>query len=159
MTLLQSLTAIVKQLTRDRVFLSQHSATVEMQHDDDTLDLTPDDFALRSQGLSSVPIRHGIPGVRVRVRQGSRCLLGFEGGNPQAPYAALWDASSVDQILFNGGTAGAARVGDMVQVYWPATVDVVAGTLNGAPFAASLILASPAAGIITSGSPRALIGD
>jgi hypothetical protein len=159
MTLLDSLRSIVEQLTRDRIFLAQHSATVEMQHADDTLDVTPDDYALRAQGLSNVPIRHGIPGVRVRVKQGSRCLIGFEGGNPRAPYAALWDASTVDQLIFNGGTAGAARVGDMVQVYWPATADVVGGVLNGAPFAATLILASPAAGIITSGSPRALIGD
>lgn len=159
MSLKGSLEAIIERLTADRIYLAKHSSVVELQHGDDTVDLTPDNVKLRGRGISNVPIRHGLPGVRVRVKQGSRCLLGFEGGNPDKPYASLWDASSVEQILFNGGTAGVARVGDIVQCYWPAMIDVLSGNLAGAPFAATLIVTSPAVGIITTGSARVNVGD
>lgn len=159
MSLKTSLENIIARLTADRIYLAKHACVVDLQHSDDTLDLTPDNLKLRGRGLSNVPIRHGLPGVRVKVRQGSRCLLGFEGGNPDVPYASLWDAASVDQILFNGGTAGIARVGDIVQCYWPPMIDVLSGNLAGAPFAATLMITSPAVGIITTGSARVNVGD
>lgn len=159
MSLKTSLEAIVARLTADRVYLAKHPCVVELQHDDDTLDLTPDNTALRGRGISNVPIRHGLPGVRVKVKQGSRCLLGFEGGDPDKPYASLWDSASVEQILFNGGTAGIARVGDIVQCYWPTAINVLSGNLAGLPFAATLMITSPAVGIITTGSARVNVGD
>lgn len=159
MTLKASLESIIERLTADRIYLAKHPAVVELQHADDTLDLTPDNAKLRGRGISNVPIRHGLPGVRVKVKQGSRCLLGYEGGDPDKPYASLWDAASVEQILFNGGTAGIARIGDIVQCYWPAMIDVLSGNLAGAPFAATLMITSPAVGIIQTGSARVNVGD
>lgn len=64
------------------------------------LELQPEDVRLvaRLPGLTSVPIRLGLPGCKVTVRPGGRVLLGFEGGDPQAPVALLWDATSVELI-------------------------------------------------------------
>lgn len=154
--MLDSLTAIVQALMRPARYYAQHPAAVLSQHDDDTVDVLPDDATLRGNGLSNVPIRHGLPGVRVRVVAGSRVLLGFEGGDPARPYVSLWDAASVEKILFNGGTAGLARIGDLVTIYWP-VLDCV-GTLNNSPAALTMIPALPSPGIIQTGSSKVLAG-
>lgn len=52
----------------------------------DTLDLRPDDPRLSREGLTDVEIRYGIPGVRAKIQPGTRCLLGFKGGNPSLAY-------------------------------------------------------------------------
>jgi len=78
------------------------------------LDLTPDDT--RIPGMTSVPMRLGIPGITATVEPGSRVLLGWEGGNPQKPIATAWESSSVTTlnvtagtIVLNGGTQNVAR--------------------------------------------------
>lgn len=77
--------------------LACYPATVVSQGDDGTVDLKPDSRRF-GVGLAAVPIRHGLPGVSVRVRVGARVLLGFEGGDPQRPYCALWEAGGLESI-------------------------------------------------------------
>ena len=154
----RSLEAIVLRILGEQVrYLKLYEATIERQHDDDSVDVLPDDLDIRGTGMTNVPIWHGVPGVTVRVVKGSRCLFGFRGGNPQRPYVSLWQSGSVEEIRFNGGTRGVARVGDPVQVNWPLLSAV--GTLNGSAFAASLAVASPATGFIESASTKVLAGD
>lgn len=54
-----------------------------------TVDVTPDDKRL--PGMQGVRLRHGVPGLTVTVQPGCYILVGWEGGNPKAPYACLWD--------------------------------------------------------------------
>lgn len=96
---------LVRYLTRDALFLGQYAAEVVSQAADGSLDLLPDDPRLRAQGLQSVPIRHGLPGVEVDVPSGERVLLGFDGGNPSQPYAALWHEGSVSAVRIGGSDA------------------------------------------------------
>lgn len=93
---------IVRWVLRDAFYLGQFSAQVVAQGPDGTLDLMPDDSRLRAQGLQAVPIRHGLPGVKVQVTPGSRVLLGFDGGDPRKPYAALWHEGNVLSIELGG---------------------------------------------------------
>lgn len=150
-----ALERLIQWVTRDHLYLAQYECTVERQHDDYTLDLLPDDERIRGTGLSRVEIRHGLPGVLVRVAVGSRILLGFTAADPKRPYASLWSAEAIESLSFNGGTAPVARVGDAVTVYWPASVAVV-GTINLLPFNGTLTITSPSVGVIESGAPRVL---
>jgi hypothetical protein len=108
---LDALRAIIEGLVGSRLDrLALYPARVVAQSADKlTLDLQPDD--VRIPPCAGVPIRHGLPGVTVTVAAGERVLLGYAGGAPAQPYAALWEAGSVTSVSLNGGTAKAARVG------------------------------------------------
>lgn len=97
-----ALERLVRWVTRDALFLGQYTAQVVTQAADGTVDLLPDDSRLRAQGLQSVPIRHGLPGVKVKVPPGERVLLAFDGGDPRAPYAALWHEGQVLEVQIGG---------------------------------------------------------
>lgn len=153
MDIAESFRRAVRYVMRDTLYLAHYSATVERQHSDDSLDLMPDDVRVRGTGLSRVPIRHGLPGVRVLVVNGSRVLLGFENGDPSKPYASCWSASSIEAIMFDGGDKPVARVGDAVTIFWPPTLDFV-GTLAGQPFTGTMTIMTPSSGVIESGAPR-----
>lgn len=146
---------IIAALTADRTYLRTYEAVVERQAADGSLDLMPDDDAVRGNGLQGVPIYHGLPGVTVRVKQGARVTLQFVGGDPSKPFASLWRSGDIEEISFDGGAAPVARQGDMVEVSWPANVPLVgsisgAGALSGA----FLTITTKGIGIIQSGAPR-----
>lgn len=103
---------LVRWVTRDAIFLGQYTAQVVTQNADGSVDLLPDDERLRAQGLQSVPIRHGLPGVKVKVPPGERVLLAFDAGDARAPYAALWHEGQVLEVQIGGvlPVAMAARV-------------------------------------------------
>lgn len=145
--------AFIRWVMRDVVFLGTYEATVERQHADGSLDLLPDDARVRGTGTSNVPLRHGLPGVDVRVVVGSRVLLGFVGGDRRRPYAALWAPGSIESISFDGGEASVARAGDSVTVFWPPSCPVV-GTIGGLPFTGTMTITSPSVGLIDAGAQR-----
>jgi len=110
----ESLARFIRWVMRDVTYHKLYPAKVQLQHDDGTLDLYPDDESIRGRGLTAVKIRHGLPGCVVRVSAGAKVLLGFEGGDPYRPYAALWEPDSLESISFDNGTQALARVGDLV---------------------------------------------
>lgn len=153
----ESLERFIRWVMRDTLYLGKYGSTVQRQHEDDSLDLLPDDDRVRGTGLSRVPIRHGLPGVRVRVTPGARVLLGFEAGDPRRPFVADWGPSSIEAILFDDGNAPIARVGDAVQCFWPPAVSVTGSVVIGVipcAFTGTLTITSPGTGIIQSGAPR-----
>lgn len=150
-----ALSRFIRWVMRDTTYHASYPATVQSQSADDSLDLLPDDERVRGTGLSSVPIRHGLPGVRVRVAVGARVLLGFEAGDPRRPYAGLWEPGSIEEILFDGGTAPVARQGDAVQVFWPTPLTAGgSATIGGQAFVGTLIVTGPSAGVIQTGAAR-----
>lgn len=84
--------ALTADVRRQLVYLSLYPAKVVSQNADFTLEVRPDAAVL--PGLSKVPLRHGLPGVRVLVPAGARLLIGFDEGDPSRPYAALWEADA-----------------------------------------------------------------
>ena len=112
----------VKHYTARLDFYAMYPARVVAQNPDGSLELKPDDARL--PGFSAVPIRYGVPGIRVEVVPGARIGIEFEGGNPSAPVATLWASGTVSrlfidatQIVLNGGTLPIARAGDMAGPY------------------------------------------
>jgi hypothetical protein len=97
-----ALERLVRWVTRDALFLGQFTAQVITQAADGTLDLLPEDTRLRATGLQAVPIRHGLPGVKVKVPPGERVLLGFDQGDARKPYAALWHSGAVIEVQIGG---------------------------------------------------------
>jgi hypothetical protein len=93
----EDLAAFVDQRTASKIDYSRlYPAKVIRQSGDGTLEVLPDSPAIRGNGLTGIPIRHGIPGVRVTVPPGGKVLLFFEAGDPKLPGAMLWpDNSSV----------------------------------------------------------------
>ncbi len=83
-----------------------YPSTVLKDHGDMHLDLRPDHTALPD--LVRVPLRLFLPGAYVKVRLGSRVLLGFEEADPTRPVAYLWEAGAV--VVVEIGTAGGRRV-------------------------------------------------
>lgn len=104
-TIRKGLESIIRWVMRDTIFLGQYTASVEAQNADGTLDLLPDDERIRAQGLQSVPIRHGLPGVEVDVPTGERVLLAFDGGDPTKPFASLWHEGQVTAVRIGGTIA------------------------------------------------------
>lgn len=96
----EDLAALVAQQVDAAVDYSRmYPSKVLRQAGDGTLELLPDNDKLRGSGLTRVPIRHGIPGLRVKVSSGVKVQLFFEGADPKLPAAALWpDGSSVSEI-------------------------------------------------------------
>jgi len=148
-----ALAAFIRNVMRNTRYHAQYPATVQGQPTDSTLDLLPDDTSVRGLGLSNVPIRHGLPAVTVKVLVGSRVLLGFEAGDPQRPYAALWSASSIEYISFAGGDKPVARIGDAVTCFWPPSVPIT-GTVGGNALVGTMTITSPAPAVIGSGAQK-----
>jgi hypothetical protein len=151
-----ALERFVRWVMRDTVYHGLYAATVELQHDDGSVDLLPDDDRVMGTGLSRVPIRHGLPGVTVKVVTGSRVLLGFVGADPRRPYASLWEPGTIQSISFHGGTRPIARVGDPVTVFFPVTPMPITGQLGGSPFIGTITIPTPGNGIIGAGDPQLL---
>lgn len=92
------------------VYREAHGAKIIKQNDDGTLEIVADDPRLG--GLSSVPIRSGIPGAKLtldaaKINAGTeRVRLAFEGGSPSKPYAFGFDEDRLTD------TYGVVRVGD-----------------------------------------------
>lgn len=143
---------MVRAIMRDTRYHAQYACRVEAQSGQ-FLDLLPDDETIRGTGLQRVPLRHGLPGVTVKVVPGSRVLLGFESGDRRKPYAALWDSASIEEISFDGGQAPIARMGDSVTIFWPPTVQVV-GFLGPLAFTGTMTITSPSVGQIAAGAER-----
>lgn len=130
--ILDAIRRIVRPLLARVDYLALYPAKIVQQTGDGTLEVTPDDA--RMPGMTRVPLRTFIPGVEVRVKQGARVLVGFEGGDPTRPYAQLFESGALDSLkitaegnvdlraktvtLADGGLP-AARQGDMVAVGGP----------------------------------------
>lgn len=77
------------------------------------VDVQPDDP--RIPGMKGIPLRLGMPAVSVQIAPGGFVLVGWDGGDPGKPQAALWDGGEAPATkavinalaLFLGGEVGA----------------------------------------------------
>lgn len=61
--------------------------------DGSTVDLQPDDR--RVPGVPGAKLKHGLPGATVLVQAGAHMLLGWEGGDPEKPFAEpSWESGA-----------------------------------------------------------------
>lgn len=110
--ILEGLEAIIDRVLGRRVtYATLYAAKVVFQHGDGTLDVVFDDTALGS--CQGVPIRYGLPWVRVEVPAETRVLVAFEGADPRGAVVVAWDGPA-SLVRFRGGSARVSRVGDSV---------------------------------------------
>lgn len=106
---------LIRWVTRDTLYLGTYTAEVSSQAADGTLDLMPFDSRIRSTGFQSIPIRHGMAGVKeLKVPPGELVMLAFDGGSPAKPYASLFYSGKVTKMVLDieslevGGTLAVA---------------------------------------------------
>lgn len=125
-----------------RAYSQWYPARVIAQAADGSLELYPDDETIRGNGLTHVPLRHGLPGCTVELGEGARVLLFFEGGAPTAPAAALFPGDAgvrairlhVGELLELGGDgARFPSVAELVDAEF-AKIERTLGSLSGASF-------------------------
>lgn len=115
--------------------------------------------------MVAVSQRPGIPGAWAELTPGVVVLVAFVAGSPAEPvivgYSPNGDPAAVPVSLELCGTRPAARVGDTITVFFPATM-AVSGviTIGGtpSPFVGTMVLTSGVPGIIGSGSGIVGIG-
>lgn len=51
--------------------------------------------------MAGVPLRHGVPGIKVQTAPGCTVQIGWDDGRPDRPFAALWssDASALRVVI------------------------------------------------------------
>lgn len=118
-----ALAAYVRSLFAGLDYYASYPAKVVAQNADGTLELQPDDP--RIPGLSNVPIRYGVPGVKATVASGARILLGFAGGDPGKPQAELWESASVTRLQVDATTI---EVNGMAVQVTASAVTILGGT-------------------------------
>ncbi len=107
--------ALVRSVFPRIDYLALYPGTVVLQRGPNAIDVQCDDPRL--PGFASIPLFLGEPSAVVQVQAGARILVGFQGGDPRYPFAALWGNGAVVQSLsFAGGGHAAARVGDPVKL-------------------------------------------
>lgn len=96
--------AMVKSAMAGIDYFALYDAKVVSQSSDlASVDVQPIDPRL--PGYGSVPLRHGLPGVKVQVAPGAILRLGWDRGNPSLPFAALWDGGeTVTKIVLSATT-------------------------------------------------------
>ncbi len=94
--------ALVNRLLNRLPYHALWPARVISQGTDGTLEVFLDDESMPHE--VGVPIRLGIPGTEVKVKPGSRVLIGYEQGNPSKPYASLWEGTELDEITITATT-------------------------------------------------------
>jgi hypothetical protein len=78
-----ALRAMVNQWMRRVDYLALYPGNIVQTNSDGTVDFQPDSDQV--PGVGSVPFKTGLPGATVKCHN-TRGLLGFEGGDPGAPY-------------------------------------------------------------------------
>jgi hypothetical protein len=159
----RAILAMVRHATARLDYCKRFSGKVVAQNADETLELQLDDEDM--PGLTRVPIRYGVPGIRAEVAKGAAVDVSFEGGDPSAPMVtgfapgslvALRADSSAD-IVVNGGSQQVARKGDTVHAGYlsgqagpyPVTFVYVPHVEGGPPVPAATALSG---GHVTSGA-------
>lgn len=108
--------------------------------------------------VTAVVLRAGIPGVELKVEDGCRVLVSWEGGDPRRPIARPWDEAGLKEVRVSASVKATinapsvvldedtgrkvARLGDLVSVGGPTTLislvplpgNVAPGVLPGVPY-------------------------
>ncbi len=155
-----SLESLVRKVMRRVDYCALYACTVQAQRSDGSLDLKPQDD--RVPAMTGVPIRIGVPGLAVKVAPGAEVLMGFDGYRPDKPYAALWGAQGLKELVITASVKVTVDAPTVEITATTATVDAqsvtIAGGVQGAARMGDDAICGPFAGKIVSGSTKVLVG-
>jgi hypothetical protein len=140
--------ALVEQLIRRRTdYLGSYLGTVVATGSGGRLEVKLDDAA--RPPVTSVVLRAGLPGTELKLLDGCRVLVSWQGGSPRFPIAQPWDEGGLKesrttasekitlnapQVILDETGRKVARIGDLVAVGGPTTfVQLVPLPGNTAP--------------------------
>lgn len=106
-----SVQALCRQELHKLDFFTFYDAKIVSQSADGaTVDLEPADK--RIPKLQRVPLRNGVAATTCKVSAGTFVRLGWDRGNPQYPFACLWQGDETVTRISIAGDTDAARKGD-----------------------------------------------
>jgi hypothetical protein len=112
---------------------------VSQSGDMSTVDITP--VTARNQeiigGLQRIPARY-LTGTKVQVAPGATCLLGWDGGDPQGPFALIMSGDSALKVAVSATSVDIEATADAKLGGATTTVQATAGmSISGATLTAS----------------------
>lgn len=137
------LLATIKALLAGLVYLGSYPGTVRLVREDGSVDVELDDAVLRGRGLSALTVLEGVAGASYRVTVGTRCLVGFDGGDTSKPSVRAWSYLHDSAIVTLGDREGASRVardGDVCELSIGAAQPLVGYVLPPSEYVANVIL-------------------
>jgi hypothetical protein len=126
-----ALRRLIQAATRDHPYLRAYGVEVQAQHADGTVDVLPEAPDIRGLGLQHVPIMTSPAGTSARVQPGTWGLLRFADGDPRKPRIVAWAYQKGSAVVsLDGGHAGVARNGDLVELMLSASTPI-SGVMGG----------------------------
>lgn len=104
--------------------------------------------------MADIPLRHGVPGIKVQVEPGCSVQIGWDDGRPDRPFAALWstDAAamkvSIVADVVNLGSDGATEPA-VLGNQWRTLMNTVLTLLATHTHPVSGALAAPSPNLVT----------
>lgn len=93
-------------------FHAKWPTKVVAQDGEGKLELQPDGSTV--PGEAKVPIRHGVPGLTVKVPAGTRVLLTYEEGDPARPVAEGWESGTPLEVALESDVSLSFKSADVV---------------------------------------------
>ena len=94
-----SLSAVIKAIAAGNFHARFRYRVVKQSADSKTVDCVPDPDTKELSGLTSVPIKHGVPGLTVKILPGAFVMVGFENHDPRRPFVSEWEAGANVQVV------------------------------------------------------------
>ncbi len=147
-------------------YAKRYRCSVVTQNGDGTVDVLVDDSRAKGKGIGKCRVRVGIPGTKLTVPKGARCLVGWDDADPQLPYVDSWESSSkLTMVEVGTGAVAVAQAGGTVQALLPPTL-MITGTITPGPppapaaaFVGVITIPQPLLGVIQGGSSALKAGS
>jgi hypothetical protein len=86
--------SFLRKVRAESEYAYRYRCRVARQNGNGTVDVEVDDARMKGRGVGGCRIRLGIPGARVAVPPGARCLVGWDDGDPALPYVDGWESET-----------------------------------------------------------------
>jgi hypothetical protein len=113
------------------LWYAQHPGQVVAQASDGSVEVKPDSPAVGPQ--KNVPLRLGVPGIKVKVGPGTRVRMYYAGGEDGASEVALWEGDGLLELELDASVKVTVKAPQVV-------LDAADVRLGGAPATQPVVL-------------------
>lgn len=139
-------------------YAKRYRCKVVSQGADGRVDVLVDDERMKGRGVANCAVRVGLPGSTVNIPPGSRCLVGWDDGDPSLPYVDGWE-SATKFTLIEVGREGrpVARVGDICKGFFAPGLQI-SGLGPDGPFTGTITVVTQFTCVVQGGSNALNVG-